>query len=162
MGSHLRTTARPYPRGRGTGALEACGEPYRHRPVLRGLLPAPVSGAPRIRGACDSKRSGRGCWHPHESHARHLVALPVAGETGAERSSLRRPSASERSASIFLWFMLAVLYLAALWTLGLMTLRKGHSVLFWVGIVFPVLWIVGAVIAPTPAAVAGGTAGTVQ
>jgi hypothetical protein len=58
--------------------------------------------------------------------------------------------------------MLAVLYLAALWTLGLMTLRKGHSVLFWVGIVFPVLWIVGAVIAPTPAAVAGGTAGTVQ
>jgi hypothetical protein len=33
--------------------------------------------------------------------------------------------------------MLAVLYLAALWTLGLMTLRNGHSVLFWVGIVSP-------------------------
>jgi hypothetical protein len=46
-----------------------------------------------------------------------------------------------------------------LWTLGLTTLRKGHSVLFCVGIVFPFLWIVGAVIAPTPAAAAHGAAG---
>jgi hypothetical protein len=57
-----------------------------------------------------------------------------------------------------IWFMLAVLYLSLLWTLGLTTLRKGHSVLFWVGIVFPFLWIVGAVIAPTPAAAAHGSA----
>jgi hypothetical protein len=29
-----------------------------------------------------------------------------------------------------------------------------HSVLFWVGIIFPFLWIVGAVMAPTPRAAA--------
>ena len=60
-----------------------------------------------------------------------------------------------------IWFLLAVLYLALLCTLGLMTLRKGHSLLFWVGIVFPLLWVVGAVIAPTPAAAAHGV-GAVQ
>jgi hypothetical protein len=36
-----------------------------------------------------------------------------------------------------IWFMLAALYLVLLWTLGLMTFRKGHHVLFWVGIVSP-------------------------
>ena len=61
-----------------------------------------------------------------------------------------------------IWFMLAALYLVLLWTLGLMTFRKGHHVLFWVGIIFPILWIIGAVIAPTPAAVTGGAAGTLQ
>ncbi len=61
-----------------------------------------------------------------------------------------------------IWFMLAALYLVLLWTLGLMTLRKGHNLLFWVGIVFPILWIVGAVIAPTPTAAAHGAAGTVS
>jgi hypothetical protein len=52
-----------------------------------------------------------------------------------------------------LWLMLAALYLVLLWTLGLMTFRRGHFLLFWVGIIFPVLWCIGAVIAPTPAAV---------
>lgn len=52
--------------------------------------------------------------------------------------------------STFLWFLLAVLYLTALFVLGLATLRKGHTVLFWVGIIFPVLWIVGALMQPTP------------
>jgi hypothetical protein len=51
--------------------------------------------------------------------------------------------------STFLWFLLAVLYLAALLVLGLTTLRKGHTALFWIGIIFPVLWIVGALMAPT-------------
>lgn len=32
-------------------------------------------------------------------------------------------------------------------TLGLTTLRKGHYLLFWVGIIFPFLWIIGAIIA---------------
>ncbi len=50
------------------------------------------------------------------------------------------------------WFLLAVLYLVILVTLGLTTLRKGHVVLFIVGIIFPFLWLIGAVIAPTPRA----------
>jgi len=52
--------------------------------------------------------------------------------------------------SAFLWILLVVLYLTALVVLGLTTLRKGHTALFWFGIILPILWIVGAVMAPTP------------
>jgi hypothetical protein len=44
------------------------------------------------------------------------------------------------------------LYLIILFTIGLMTLRKGHWVLFIFGIIFPLLWLIGAVIPPTRAA----------
>ena len=43
------------------------------------------------------------------------------------------------------------LYLIILFTLGLMTLRKGHWVMFIIGIFFPLLWLIGAVIPPTTA-----------
>jgi uncharacterized protein YebE (UPF0316 family) len=56
--------------------------------------------------------------------------------------------------STFLWILLAVLYVTLFVALGISTLRKGHYVLFFVGIVFPILWIVGAVIGPTPQAAA--------
>ena len=52
----------------------------------------------------------------------------------------------------WLWILLGVLYLTALFVLGLATLRKGHTALFWFGILFPFLWIVGALMRPTPAA----------
>ena len=55
---------------------------------------------------------------------------------------------------MLLWIILATLYLVAVFTLGLATLRKGHTVLFWVGIIFPLLWIVGALMQPTAEAVA--------
>ncbi len=51
--------------------------------------------------------------------------------------------------SIFLWLLLAVVYITLFVTLALTTLRKGHYLLFWVGIIFPVLWIIGALIGPT-------------
>jgi hypothetical protein len=54
--------------------------------------------------------------------------------------------------STFLWIVLVSIYVAALISLGVMTLRKGHTVLFIIGIIFPILWVVGAVIAPTPRA----------
>lgn len=54
--------------------------------------------------------------------------------------------------STFLWFLLGALYLTALIVLGVATLRKGHYVLFVIGIVFPLFWIVGAMISPTPRA----------
>ena len=54
--------------------------------------------------------------------------------------------------STFIWFMLAALYLTALISLGMATLRKGHVFLFVFGIVFPLLWIIGAMIEPTPRA----------
>ena len=54
--------------------------------------------------------------------------------------------------STFFWVLLGVLYLVALVSLGVSTLRKGHTVLFVVGIIFPILWIIGAFMAPTPRA----------
>lgn len=56
--------------------------------------------------------------------------------------------------STFLWILLGVLYLTALIVLGMTTLRKGHTALFWFGILFPFLWIIGALMAPTPAVAA--------
>jgi hypothetical protein len=38
-----------------------------------------------------------------------------------------------------LWFVLLV-------TLGIMTLRKGHWVMFIIGLFLPLFWIIGAVI----------------
>lgn len=46
----------------------------------------------------------------------------------------------------------AILYLILLVTLGLMTLRKGHGWMFFFGIFFPLLWLIGALMAPTPEA----------
>ena len=40
------------------------------------------------------------------------------------------------------------IYLVLLVTLGVMTLRKGHWVMFIIGIVFPLFWLIGAVIPP--------------
>jgi hypothetical protein len=44
-----------------------------------------------------------------------------------------------------------LLYLVLLITLGVMTLRKGHWVMFVIGIVFPLFWLIGAVIPPVHA-----------
>ena len=49
----------------------------------------------------------------------------------------------------FLWVLLGVLYLTMLIVLGVATLRKGHYVLFCFGIIFPILWIFGALMGPT-------------
>jgi hypothetical protein len=53
---------------------------------------------------------------------------------------------------MFLWIFFAALYLAALVLLGMSTLRKGHTLLFFGGIFLPFLWIVGALMGPTPRA----------
>jgi hypothetical protein len=60
--------------------------------------------------------------------------------------------------STFLWLVLAVVYVTLFVTLALTTLRKGHYFLFWVGIIFPVLWILGALMPPTAGAQARGIA----
>jgi hypothetical protein len=60
--------------------------------------------------------------------------------------------------STLLWLLLAFVYIVLFVTLALTTLRKGHTVLFWVGIIFPVLWIIGALMGPTAGAAARGAA----
>jgi hypothetical protein len=46
----------------------------------------------------------------------------------------------------FLWIILAGFYISCLFTVCILTFRKGHTVLGIVGIFFPVLWLVGAFI----------------
>ena len=58
---------------------------------------------------------------------------------------------------MFLWILLGAIYIAALIFLGVATLRKGHFILFFVGIIFPILWIFGALMGPTARASAGRT-----
>ena len=43
----------------------------------------------------------------------------------------------------------ALLYFALLFFLGLNCLRKGHWVMFILGIFFPLFWLIGALIPPT-------------
>jgi hypothetical protein len=45
----------------------------------------------------------------------------------------------------------ALLYVVLILTLGVMTLRKGHWVMFLVGIVLPIFWLIGALMRPTTA-----------
>ena len=53
-------------------------------------------------------------------------------------------------------FVLGVIYLTLLIVLGLTTLRNGHTALFWIAIIFPVLWVIGAFLRPTEKAIARG------
>ena len=48
-----------------------------------------------------------------------------------------------------------LLYLILVFTLGLMTLRNGHGWMFFFGIFFPLLWIIGAFMQPTDRAASG-------
>lgn len=43
---------------------------------------------------------------------------------------------------------LAILYIVLLITLGILTIRKGHWVMFIVGIFLPLFWIIGALMPP--------------
>ena len=45
-------------------------------------------------------------------------------------------------------FGAAILYLVLIFTLGFMTLRKGHWVMFIIGIFLPIFWIIGAIMPP--------------
>jgi hypothetical protein len=47
---------------------------------------------------------------------------------------------------------LAFIWLVLMITLGVMTLRKGHWVMFILGIFLPLFWIIGALIPPKHAA----------
>jgi uncharacterized membrane protein len=45
-------------------------------------------------------------------------------------------------------FTLGVIWLTLLIVLGVATWRNGHMLLFWFGIIFPVLWVFGAAMRP--------------
>lgn len=41
-----------------------------------------------------------------------------------------------------------ILYLVLLFTLGILAIRKGHWVMFLIGIPFPLFWLIGALMPP--------------
>ncbi len=43
---------------------------------------------------------------------------------------------------------LGILYLVLLFTVAIMTFRKGHWVLGIIGFIFPILWLIGAILPP--------------
>ena len=49
-----------------------------------------------------------------------------------------------------------VLYFILLVTLGIITIRKGHWVMFIIGIFIPLFWLIGALLPPTANARASG------
>ena len=54
----------------------------------------------------------------------------------------------ERSVSVG-WFLGGgAIYLVLLITLGVLTIRKGHWVMFLIGFIFPLFWLIGAIMRP--------------
>jgi len=47
--------------------------------------------------------------------------------------------------------LLGVLYVILLITLGITAIRKGHWIMFIIGIFIPLFWIIGALMPPTQA-----------
>ena len=46
-----------------------------------------------------------------------------------------------------IWYVgLGVIYLVLLFTLAVLSFRKGHWVLGLIGFIFPLLWVIGAVL----------------
>ena len=46
------------------------------------------------------------------------------------------------------YVLLGILYFVLLVTLGIMTIRRGHWVMFLIGIFIPLFWIIGALLPP--------------
>ena len=47
------------------------------------------------------------------------------------------------------WVGFGILYLVLLIVLGVMSLRKGHWIMFILGIFLPLFWLIGALLPPT-------------
>jgi hypothetical protein len=66
----------------------------------------------------------------HDARGRSWVMLPVAVSTPGV-------------------VLLGALYFVLLVTLGIIAIRKGHWIMFIVGIFIPLFWIIGALLPPT-------------
>ena len=47
------------------------------------------------------------------------------------------------------WFTLGIIYLVLLVVFAVLSFRKGHWVLGLIGFIFPILWIIGAILPST-------------
>ena len=88
-----------------------------------------------------------------------LIAATAGVNLGGEhtynwRGSRTAPVLTSKGVGMmtFLWILLGILYVACWVYFGLSTFRKGHYWMFWIGFFLPFLWIIGALIGPTPRA----------
>jgi hypothetical protein len=58
-----------------------------------------------------------------------------------------------------LWIGGGLLYVILALTLGLVSLRKGHWVMFIIGFFMPLFWLIGAMLGPTDVASKPGPVG---
>jgi hypothetical protein len=47
-----------------------------------------------------------------------------------------------------MWFGLGAIYIVLMITLGILAIRKGHWVMFILGIFLPIFWLIGALMPP--------------
>lgn len=47
------------------------------------------------------------------------------------------------------WIGFGILYVVLFIVLGIMSLKKGHWIMFLIGIFLPIFWIIGALLPPT-------------
>ncbi len=47
-----------------------------------------------------------------------------------------------------LYVLWGAIYLVLVVTLGVLSIRKGHWVMFLIGFIFPLFWLIGAVLPP--------------
>jgi hypothetical protein len=72
--------------------------------------------------------------------------LAHGGGNVEERRARLRPCEAKASAAVaFIFGVIGVVWLVLLITLGIISLRKGHWVMFIIGIFIPLFWIIGAI-----------------
>jgi hypothetical protein len=47
-----------------------------------------------------------------------------------------------------MYWLLGAIYVVLMITLGVLSIRKGHWVMFIIGIFLPIFWLIGAVLPP--------------
>jgi hypothetical protein len=83
-----------------------------------------------------------------DDDAAPTVHDPGGQQLGRGRRSSRLRDLAQHTSEEHMYWGLGILYVVLLVTLGVMTLRNRHGWLFFFGIFFPILWIVGAVMRP--------------
>jgi hypothetical protein len=59
---------------------------------------------------------------------------------------VRKNGSLGRANSVY--YGIGAIYLVLILTLGFLTIRKGHWVMFIIGIIIPLFWIIGAIMPP--------------
>jgi hypothetical protein len=102
----------------------------RHRVTAAGSL-HPIRRPVISPGRGDGTYHGPRCDDPQSVHGARRIRV------GYDR---------QRETPMVLGFTLGIIYLVLLLVLGVLSFRKGHWVLGLIGFIFPVLWLIGAIL----------------